>query len=320
MTREAGRRGGKGGMFQLFKDPDYNFLKFRRALLALSVLLCGVGLWACALLWQGKAPLGTDFGGGVLLHYAAPKTVELEAIRGALKEAGYPEAQIQQVREETHSGFKLIVRIKRQITSEVGTTGGKVLGNLQKAFPDAGFTLEGSDEVGPAVSARLRDDAFKAFSLAMVGILFYIAMRFAFRNGVISVFTTVHDILVIVAFVVFMGMEFDLLTVTAILTIAGYSLNDKVVIFDRIRDNLKVRMGEAYPSLVNLSLNETLNRTVITGGSTLLALIPVYFLGGEVLHNFSLVLIFGILVGTYSSVFVASPLLVEWNQIGSKKG
>jgi preprotein translocase SecF subunit len=307
-------------MFQLFKDPKYDFLGYRKVFLGISALVCAAGIWACFQIGNGKAPLGTDFGGGVLLHYGAQKDLEVEAIRGALKNAGYPEAQIQQVRTTGQSGFRLIVRIKRELTSEVGTTGGKVLSSLSAAFPEAGFKLEGSDEVGPVVSARLRDDAFKAFALAMVGILLYIAMRFAFRNGVISVFTTVHDILAIVAFVVLQGMEFDLLTVTAILTIAGYSLNDKVVIFDRIRDNLKIRMGDSYSGLVNLSLNETLNRTIVTGGSTLLALVPVYFLGGEVLHNFSLVLIFGIIAGTYSSIFVASPLLVEWQQSAAKRG
>jgi preprotein translocase SecF subunit len=306
-------------MFQLFKEPRYDFLRYRRVFLALSALACAAGVYACWLLSQGKAALGTDFGGGVLLHYSAKQDLEMEAIRTSFGRAGYSDAQIQQVKDGQRQGFRLIVRIKRELGSEVGKTGDSVLSVLSKDYPQAGFALEGSTEVGPAVSAKLRDDAFKAFALSMVGILFYIAFRFAFRFGVISVITTVHDILVTVAFVVFAGMEFDLLTVTAILTLSGYSLNDTVVIFDRIRDNLKLRMSEAYPTIINSSLNETLNRTVITGGSTLLALIPVYYLGGEVLHNFSLVLIFGILVGTYSSVFVASPLLVEWNQVGSKK-
>lgn len=306
-------------MFQLFKDPRYDFLRFKRALLVGAALVCGAGVYGGFLIAEGRANLGTDFGGGVLLHYSAKAGTQVDAVRDALKGAGYPDAQIQEVRGQDAGIFRFSVRIKRELTRDVGATGGEVLKALAAAFPDGGVALEGSDEVGPAVSARLRDDAFKAFSLAMVGILFYIAFRFAFRNGVISVFTTLHDILAIVAFVVFLGLEFNLLTVTAILTIAGYSLNDKVVIFDRIRDNLKIRMNDPYPILVNGSLNETLNRTVITGGSTLLALVPVYFIGGEVLRDFALVLIFGIVVGTYSSLFVASPLLVEWHSAGSSK-
>jgi preprotein translocase SecF subunit len=306
-------------MFNWFREPKIPFVKYRRVFLGLSVLAVLAGMVAVYMLWAGKANLGTDFGGGVLLHYAAKKDLSVDQVRSVLKQEGLGDAQIQQVKEKGVEGFKLIVRLRRELTGEVGKTGDATLTLLVKTFPDTGFTLEGSDEVGPAVSLKLRNDAIKAFLIAMIGIMVYIAFRFDFRFGVISVIATVHDIFVITGFIVLPGLEFNLLMVTAILTISGYSLNDTVVIFDRIRENLKHLAQEDYPSLVNRSLNETLNRTVNTGGTTLIALIPLYFFGGEVLEDFAFVLIFGIVLGTYSSVFIAAPLAVEWHLMTAPK-
>jgi preprotein translocase SecF subunit len=308
-------------MFQWFSEPKINFMAPRRFFLALSTLGCLAGFYACVLLWQGKANLGTDFGSGVLLRMASQNNVEIDQIRQSLKNEGYPEAQIQQVKDDTAKDFKLILKIKYDSSKAVGSIGDEVLAVFNKNFPDAHFSLEGSTEVGPAVSQRLRDDAFKAFFLSMLGILVYIIWRFKkFEFGLAAVITTIHDILGILGIVVLTYREFDLLQVTALLTLAGYSLNDTVVTFDRIRENMKFLVkDQTFLGLVNLSVNETLSRTINTSSTVFLTLLPLCFIGGDILKDFALTLLLGIVVGTYSSIFVASPILVEWDLMGKPK-
>ena len=301
-------------MLQWFNEPKIDFMKVRRPFLALSGLACLAGVWACVLLWQGKANLGTDFGAGVLLRLSASQDVGMDKVRETLKAEGYGDAQIQQVKEDGTKPFQLIVKIKHNPENSVGSIGDATLTLFNKNFPDAHFTLDGSDEVGPAVSRKLRDDAFKAFILSMFGILFYIAIRFDFRFAVAAILCTVHDILVIVGIVILTGREFNLLQVTALLTLAGYSLNDTVVTFDRIRENLKFLVkDQTFTGLVNLSVNETLSRTINTSLTVFLTLLPLCLIGGDTLKDFAFTLLLGVLVGTYSSIFVASPILVEWN-------
>ncbi len=307
-------------MFRWFNEPKIDFMKPRRFFMALSALGCLAGVYACLLLWQGKAKLGTDFGAGVMLRMSAANDVGIDKIRESLKQEGFPEAQIQQVKDDSGKGFSLVIKIKHDPSKEVGSIGDEVLASFNKNFTEAQFKLEGSDEVGPAVSQKLRDDAFKAFIIAMIGILLYIAFRFDFRFGVAAIITTVHDILVIVGIVILTGREFNLLQVTALLTLAGYSLNDTVVTFDRIRENLKFLLkDQTYTGLINLSVNETLSRTINTSGTVFLTLLPLCLIGGDTLKDFAFTLLLGVVVGTYSSIFVASPILVEWNILSGPK-
>jgi preprotein translocase SecF subunit len=307
-------------MFQWFNEPKINFMAPRRFFLALSTLGCLAGIYAIVLLYQGKANLGTDFGAGVLLRMSASSSVEIDKVRQSLKDQGYGDAVIQQVKEDDNSGFKLIIKLKHDESKEVGSIGQEVLDFFNKSFPDAHFTLDGSDEVGPAVSQKLRDDALKAFLLSMLGILVYIAFRFDFKFAVAAIITTVHDILVILGIIILTGREFNLLQVTALLTLAGYSLNDTVVTFDRIRENLKFLVKDhTFASLVNLSVNETLSRTINTSGTVFLTLLPLCVIGGDALKDFAFTLLLGVVVGTYSSIFVASPILVEWNNLAKSK-
>lgn len=293
----------------------------RRFFLALSTLGCLAGVYACVLLWQGKANLGTDFGAGVLLRLSTEKSVSTDQIRQTLKGEGYPDAQIQEVSDETTKGSNFIIKLKYDPTKAVGSLGDEVVGVFNAAFPDAHFILQGSDEVGPTVSEKLRDDAFKAFFLSMLGILLYIVWRFKrFEFGIAAVITTIHDVLVILGIVVLTHREFDLLQVTALLTLAGYSLNDTVVTFDRIRENMKFLVkDQTFLQLVNLSVNETLSRTINTSGTVFLTLLPLCIMGGDTLKDFALTLLLGVVVGTYSSIFVASPILVEWDLISRPK-
>ena len=288
--------------------------------MSLSAIACLGGIYACFLLSQGKANLGTDFGAGVLLRMSSAGDVGIDKIRQALKSEGFPEAQIQQVKDNDAKSFHFIIKIKHDPTKAVGSIGEEILGLFNKTFTDAHFTLDGSDEVGPAVSQKLRDDATKAFMIAMIGILIYIAWRFDFRFGVAAIICTFHDILVIMAFIILSGKEFNLLQVTALLTLAGYSLNDTVVNFDRIRENLKLLLkDQTFASLVNLSVNETLSRTINTSLTVFLTLLPLCIMGGDTLRDFAWTLQAGVIVGTYSSVFVASPILVEWNLLSNPK-
>jgi preprotein translocase SecF subunit len=308
-------------MFQWFNEPKIDFMAPRRFFLGLSALGCLAGLYACLLLWQGKANLGTDFGAGVLLRMSSQNNIEVDQIRQSLKTDGYPEAQIQEVKDDSSQGFKVIIKIKYDAGKAVGSIGDDVLGVFNKNFPDAKFSLDGSDEVGPAVSEKLRNDAFKAFFLSMMGILVYIVWRFKkFEFGAAAVITTIHDILVILGIIVLTKREFNLLQVTALLTLAGYSLNDTVVTFDRIRENMKFLVKDrTFLGLVNLSVNETLSRTINTSSTVFLTLLPLCIMGGDVLKDFAFTLLLGVVVGTYSSIFVASPILVEWDLLSKPK-
>ncbi len=307
-------------MFQWFKEPKIDFMRPRRIFLGLSGLACLAGVYAIVLLYQGKANLGTDFGAGVLLRMTSQKNVEMDSIRQTLKGEGFPEAQLQQVKDDNSNAFKLIIKIKHDPSKGVGSIGEEVLTVFNKNFPEAHFTMDGSDEVGPAVSQKLREDATKAFMIAMFGILVYIAWRFDFKFAVAAIITTFHDILVILAFIILTGREFNLLQVTALLTLAGYSLNDTVVNFDRIRENMKLLLKDkTFAGLVNLSVNETLSRTINTSLTVFLTLLPLCVLGSDTLRDFAITLLAGVIVGTYSSVFVASPILVEWNLFSATK-
>jgi SecD/SecF fusion protein len=175
--------------------------------------------------------------------------------------------------------------------------------------------MESQSEIGSSVSAVLRNKAILAIAISLLGVLAYLALRFDIRFGVAAAAATFHDVLAVLGICWLLGIEFNLLIVTALLTLAGYSLNDTVVVFDRIRENLhKKKEGENLFSVINLSINQVLSRTVVTGLTTLLTLFSLYFFGGSTIHDFSFALLAGIIIGTYSSIFVASPILTFWPQ------
>jgi preprotein translocase subunit SecF len=167
-------------------------------------------------------------------------------------------------------------------------------------------------EIGPTIGQKLQQDALLAITLSMIGIMLYIASRFEFRFGAAAAIATLHDVLAVLGIFYLLDKEITLLLVTALLTLAGYSLTDTVVVFDRIRENLKVRRRETFENIINNAINQVLSRTVVVSLTVILVLIPLTVGGGEVLHDFSLALLLGVIIGTYSSVFVASPLLALW--------
>ncbi len=212
---------------------------------------------------------------------------------------------------------KLLVRVKKTDGELRGVS--EAIGEaLSRGFPENPYTIDSTTEVGPTVGKRLQKDALWAIIISLIGILIYVAWRFEFRFGVAAVVATFHDVLAVLGILFILDNEINLLIVTALLTIAGYSLTDTVVVFDRIRENLRKRTKEDFVPLINRSVNEVLRRTIVTSGTTLLVLVALLVLGGEVIHDFSLTLAMGVIVGTYSSIFVASPLLLLWKSKSGK--
>jgi len=205
-----------------------------------------------------------------------------------------------------------------QVGAEQGADLAKVSGAIEEALhkePSLGnATIVGRQIVGPSVGEELARKGFWAFALSLVGILAYIAFRFQFSFAVGAVVATLHDILVTLAFLAFFQYDMTLNVIAAILTVTGYSTNDTIVIFDRVRENLRSRRRESMNDVINLSINQTLGRTVLTAGATLLTAIALYVFGGEVLRGFSFTMIVGIITGTYSSVFVAAAIVTFWNR------
>ena len=197
-------------------------------------------------------------------------------------------------------------------------TAERVMAIFTKEFPNNKFTVDSSTEIGPTIGKKLQEDALIAVVISFAGIILYIAARFELRFGVAAALATFHDVLAVLGAFYLLDKEITLLVVTALLTLAGYSLTDTVVVFDRIRENLKSRRREAEEATINTAVNQVLSRTIVTSLTVVLVLIPLTIAGGEVLHDFSLALLSGVIFGTYSSVFVASPLLLLWPGAGGR--
>jgi preprotein translocase subunit SecF len=206
---------------------------------------------------------------------------------------------------------KLLIRVKASTTLEQKTAE-RVVAIFSKEFPGNTFVVDSSMEIGPTIGKKLQEDALIAVLVSFAGIIFYIAARFELRFGVAAALATFHDVLAVLGTFYLLDKEITLLVVTALLTLAGYSLTDTVVVFDRIRENLKLRRRDSEETMINNAINQVLSRTIVTSLTVVLVLIPLTVGGGEVLHDFSLALLWGVIVGTYSSIFVASPLLLLW--------
>lgn len=291
-------------MFQIFKNTDIDFVGKRYLFYTVSGLLVLIGIFALLQISRGKANLGIDFAGGAAVQLRFDQPVRIDDARRALKESGLPDAEIQTVIEEN----RLLIRIKEDTVGK--NISERVQEAFSRAFPDNPATVESSTVIGPTIGRQLQKDALMAVTISMVGIIFYIAVRFEFRFGIAAAIATFHDVLVVLGIFFLLDKEITLLVITALLTLAGYSLSDTVVVFDRIRENLRIRRKESFDQIINRSINEVLSRTFITGVTTFLAVTALFFFGGEVIHDFSLAILLGVIVGTYSSWFIASPLLL----------
>ena len=294
-------------MIEILGKTSIDFMGWRRYSFALSGLLVLLGLFALFQIWRGAANLGIDFAGGTAVQLKFEKPVSIEKARETLLKSGLAEVELQEFTTDN----KLLVRVKAKTTIEEKVAE-KVLEAFRKNFPDNPFVVDASTEIGPTIGQKLQKDALIAIGISMLGIILYVAARFEFRFGVAAAIATFHDVFAVLGVFYLLEKEITLLIVTALLTLAGYSLTDTVVVFDRIRENLKLRHRDPLDVIINKAVNQVLSRTVVVSLTVILVLIPLTLFGGEVLHDFSLALLMGVIVGTYSSVFVASPLLILW--------
>ncbi|MCK4223670.1 MAG: protein translocase subunit SecF [candidate division Zixibacteria bacterium] len=305
-------------MLQILKKTNIDFIGKRYYAFAISGILVIFGLAAFVAIFLGKADLGIDFAGGTMLQGYFEKEVKIGELRAALSRNGYDDAFIQSLHREHPNYF--LIRVKATTDEDVTQTSSDILSVLAKEFPQSKFNMDSVDGIGPAVGKTLQRQARWAVLLALAGILLYIWIRFDFRFGVAATITTLHDVLLVLGILFMLQKDITLLVVTALLTLAGYSLNDTVVLFDRIRENLKLfRKRGNFPSTINASINEVLSRTIITSLTTFAVVFTLFLVGGEVVHDFSLALMIGIVVGTYSSMFVASPIIMEWERKSPKR-
>ena len=283
---------------QLLKDKlNIDFMGKRRLAIILSGVLLAISL--TALITKGLN-FGIDFTGGTLIEAGYPESVELEPIRTALADAGFDNAQVQHF----GSARDVLVRIAPQAGKETAQLSEEALAGMRQQ--NAGMEMRRIEFVGPQVGEELTEQGALAMIYALIGILIYIMVRFQWRFAPGAVIALVHDVLIIIGFFALFQFDFDLTVLAALLAVIGYSLNDTIVVFDRIRENFrKMRKGTSL-EIVNTSLNQTISRTLMTSITTLLVLISLFVFGGEVIHAFSLALILGVIVGTYSSIYVAS--------------
>ncbi len=294
---------------RLFEKANVNFLRIKKITFAISGTMIIIGLVACVQLARGRANMGVDFSGGSLLQYKATKDFTMIEVREAFTKSGMGEVDLQRVENEK----RLIVKIKKSETV-VAKLAEKVDTILSAELADKGFSIESESEIGSSVSSSLRNKALVAILLSFAGIIIYLAFRFDISFGIAAAIATLHDIFVVIAICWIMNMEFTLLIVTALLTLAGYSLNDTVVVFDRIRENSLKSDRKNFESIINSSINETLSRTTITALTVVFTLVALLFFGGSVIHDFAFSLTIGVLIGTYSSIFIASPVLTLWKR------
>jgi preprotein translocase subunit SecF len=292
-----------------------DFIGKRNISFIISGVIALIGIIGIIQISRDAANMGIDFTGGTAMQLKFSKPIGMEDARKALLKNGL-ETSLQEIKGSN----QLLVKVGKTSVGTV-TVAKKVEEVFHKEFPGTAFTVEASTEIGPSIGDKLRKDTLVAIVISLAGIIIYLAWRFDFKFGIAAAVATFHDVLAMIAVFYLLHREINLLFVTAILTIAGYSLTDTVVVFDRIRENLHKNLKESIPHIFNISINEVLSRTIITSLTVFLASISLLFFGGEVIHDFALALTVGVVVGTYSSIFVASPIVVVWeNCVRRKKG
>jgi len=292
---------------QLFKsETHFNFMGRIKAAVTFSVVLILIGLGSVAV--SGGLKFGIDFAGGTLIQLQFKSPPDIEVIRDGLKTIGLGESTIQ----EFGSKKDILIRVQRS-EEKLEAVGSIVRKSLMGKFNVDEITVERVEMVGPKVGRDLREKALLSILYAIIGIVIYISWRFELQYAIAAIIALVHDVLVTIGAFSIFDKEFTLVIVAAFLTIIGYSLNDTIVVFDRIRENLRRKGKSSISEIINTSINQTLSRTLLTSGTTLLVVIALFFFGGEIIHDFSFALLVGIFIGTYSSVFIASVFLVYWD-------
>jgi preprotein translocase subunit SecF len=305
---------------QIFKNPNFNFVKYRWHALILSWVIIGAGL---VTILTGGLSLGVEFSGGTIVIVKFDAAPSVEGVRDALsRHQGLAAGQnIVVQRYGNEAAHEVLIRLP-QVGAEQGTGLTKTADAVVAALGGSNlgkFSVIGTQVVGPVVGQELTRKGILATVLSLGGLLVYIAFRFRFSFAVGAVVATVHDLLVTLSFLAFFRYDMSLNVIAAILTVTGYSTNDTIVIFDRVRENLRGSRRESILETVNVAINQTLNRTILTAGTTLISAVALYLFGGDVLHGFAFTMIVGVITGTYSSVFIAAAIVTFWRTKGAPR-
>jgi preprotein translocase subunit SecF len=310
-------------MFQIFQDLKVDWLGHRLWFIGISVLLMLAGLGSAIFrqATSGQAfNLGVDFRGGTVVTARFKQNPSDEAIREALNNKGVRDAVVQAVTDRTDTVLIKVPLVegqdgRTQVRDALNTFGAEAAPTVElEADPNAAYKIVGTDAVGEIAGAQLRNKAIAVTLAALVGILMYIAFRFEWTYGAAAVIAVFHDVLVTLGFFSIFQIEVSLNVIAALLTLVGFSVNDTIVVFDRIRENRRLHRRDSLYKITNDAINETMSRTVITNGLVFLSVLALVLFGGDVLRAFSLALLIGVIFGTYSSIAIASPIMVWWEQ------
>jgi len=309
---------------EFFRGVNIDWLRLKWYFLAFSMLFSVAGLISMGMHWAkigSPVPLGVDFRGGTQVQMQFSQAPDTNRIRQAMDAAGIKDARIQAY-DEAKNNEVLISLPEQQNEATLDQGRQQIMDALRLHYDSTIDTrnVRNVQVVGPTVGKQLEKQALLATLYSMLGMLVYLWFRFQLIYGVAAVVACFHDTLITVGFFALLDKEISLTVIAAILTLVGYSMNDTIVVFDRIRENLRLSRRESLPDVVNRSINQTLSRTVLTSGLTFLTVLSLYIFGGEVLNGFSFALVVGILIGTYSSIAIAAPMLVAWQEWRAKQG
>jgi preprotein translocase subunit SecF len=306
---------------ELFHGVNVDWLRLKWYFLGFSLIFSVAGVISMAMHCArigSPVPLGVDFRGGTQVQAQFHQTPDPNQIRQAMDAAGIRDARIQNYDEPSNN--EVLISLPEQQNEGSLDAGRQQIVDALQAHYNNPFTVRNVQVVGPTVGKQLEKQALLATLYSMAGMLVYLWFRFQLIYGVAAVVACFHDTLITVGAFALMNREISLTVIAAILTLVGYSMNDTIVVFDRIRENLRFNRRESLPDVVNRSINQTLSRTVLTSGLTFLTVLSLYIFGGQVLRDFSFALVVGILIGTYSSIAVASPMLVAWQEWRARHG
>jgi preprotein translocase subunit SecF len=297
-------------MFELIKNVNIDFLGKRKlaAMISGAVILAGL----VSIVLHGGPLYSIDFEGGTEIQVLFTESTDVEAVRSALSEIGYGDAAIRSFGNEDE--FLIHVKTSTKSEEQVNT-----IREALASIHGGSYEIRRLETVGPKIGKELKGDMISAVLIAMAGIVIYISIRFQFMYAIGALVALTHDVLITLGLFSLLNMEISLSVLAAFLFIVGYSLNDTIVVFDRVRENAKEKRHDSFMSVLNISLNQTLNRTVITSLTTLTVVLILLVFGGEVIKPFAFALTIGLIVGTYSSIFVASPVVLAWDENQKKK-
>lgn len=293
-------------------DTHIDFIGIKKITLLIStaVILICFG----SILFHGGLKYGVDFAGGLLIQIKFSKPVSISELRGALDAMGSKEAMVQAFGGEN----EFLIRAEKS-SEDLEAASKNIQASLQQQFKDKPFEIRRAEVVGPKIGKDLKKKALWAVGLSLVAILIYVAFRFHEISyglgGIVSLF---HDVIVVYGAISILGIEYSLNVMAVVLTVVGFSINDTIVIFDRVRENIKKMRKENLETVFNVSINETLGRTIITNGTVMVVVLILFFFGGPVIHDFATAMVVGMITGTYSTVYIASPVVLAWEKYVSR--